>query len=169
MNLPQIIKVLCVGGLCGGGSAYQVAGGDWPATTLLPTNSYYLDCSESGISWTGQLLRVSGVWSSTRRTIKVTYTAGLTALEIDSHMPGLKLAVLKAITGAYLTESLKSRSLTAFGLPGGLTIKDFSVSLDNGATFGLITGSAGPGGFALTPDVKQMLEPWVNYGRYFGS
>lgn len=58
--------------------------GDFGASTELTAGTdFFVDWTVSGVSWTGRLERVVTNWSTFRRTIKVVYSAGLSAAELS--------------------------------------------------------------------------------------
>jgi hypothetical protein len=140
--------------------AYTVAGGTWPTTSLLPTNSYFLDTLDGDMSWTGHVYRQNGLWSTQARCVKVTYVAGLTAEEITASRSEIKLAVIRAVTSSYISDMMRSRSLLGYGLPTSRSIKDVSVGFDHATLLKLL---GNPGSYDLPQDTKQMLEPYINY------
>jgi hypothetical protein len=144
--------------------AWDTAGGSFPASTLLPTNYYYLDISTSGLCETGRVIRNQGAWSKELRTIKITYVAGYSQDEINSDYGDLKLALLLAIQSFYLGTVLRS---TAGGQGGGLitstSITDFSVSFANPASLASFFGSD----YTLPIESQRMLSRYVNLAAYF--
>lgn len=59
------------------------ASGDFGVSTELTAGlDFYIDYTVAGVSWSGRLERIVTNWSTKRRTVKVTYVAGLTAGEL---------------------------------------------------------------------------------------
>jgi hypothetical protein len=57
--------------------------GDFGAGTLLTAGSdYAIEYTTSGVSWSGIIRKIAGSWPSRAGTVKVTYTAGLSAAEL---------------------------------------------------------------------------------------
>lgn len=139
-------------------AAWLTAGGSWPAGTLVDPAVYYLDIVQSGYSWTGQIIRNVGTWTPVRRAIQVTYVAGLTAGEIDSEFPQVKLAILVALAWAY-TEAVRfSRAQLMGGPMVNVGIEDFTVG------FQAMQQQIGTVG--LPPAALKYLEPYVRYSQF---
>lgn len=144
-------------------SAWDTAGGSFPASSLLPTNAYYLDQIESGLCESGRLIRQSGVWSRALRTIKVTYVAGLTQAEINASYNDLKLAMLLAIQSFYIGTVMRSLAGANGGAVNSTSITDFSVSFADPKNAGIFFERD----FVLPPDVVAILGDYVNLAKYF--
>lgn len=141
-----------------------VDGGEWPVTSLLPSNCYYLDLNRAGLSWTGQLVKVMGVWPGALRTVKVTYVAGLTAAELATTHSGIKMAALTAITEAYAEVMSRGLSANFGGKVQSIGIEDFSLSLGP-----INSGSDQQSAFvALSTKASAMLAPYIDIGNYIG-
>lgn len=88
-----------------GGSGGTDAG-DFPSTTIIDASSYFLsveekDPSDLVISWNGCVVLKAGNWPTRRRSIKVTYVAGLTAAELDDEFSDIRMAVTMEILDRY--------------------------------------------------------------------
>ena len=96
---------------------------DFTNTALTSGTDYYLDYTVSGVSWSGNLMRIAGPWSAKRRTVKVVYVSGFTANEItagtilgpDERTPirNLKYAAIITIAAAFLEAQRNSPGLGA--------------------------------------------------------
>lgn len=141
------------------------ANGYWPASSLLPAQTYRLDFTEPGISPSGRLIRVVGAWSSTPRSVKVTYTAGVSEDELGSDHSDYKLAVLEGISfwmarGLRGSSAIKSNGYGATNV----AIRDFSATLNDPSAVG-----QGAGAWAaniLGPNSMAILMGHVNMAKY---
>lgn len=140
-------------------AAWNTAGGDWPASTLLAANSYYLDAPNDGISFTGFVRRNLGAWGGQSRTVKVTYVAGYTAEEINSEFPALKLAILQTIQFNLFRATAFSKATQAGGPLASVGIEDFSVSYQAMNAFS-------QSGVTIPAEAVKAIEPYINYTRF---
>ena len=154
-------------------AAYNVAEGDWPETSLLPTNAYVLDRDrEDAPVWSGILYRNAGSWSSVPRTIKVTYVAGLTAAELNP-VSGRYTEFVHAVqvTCAKMLADIAARSnmaRTGQGPTTSVSVEDFAASFagQNAAMIGAFLG-AGVGSAVLPTEAMQALRDRVHPAKYF--
>jgi hypothetical protein len=140
-----------------------------PPGSLLDPANYYLDCEEEGLSRTGFLVQPYSVWPRAARSVRVTYTAGYTQAEMDlntGRWPELKLAVLMTLNktlavnrnaGDAPAPRLSNATLTREAMD------DVSFSYDPFSAR-LLTGQVA----GLTPEVKDMVQGHVNWGRVLG-
>lgn len=169
MVLSQI-PVRSIASIYDNAAAWNVDGGDWPATSLLPTNAYFLDRDyEDEPAWSGIVYRNTGSWSVSTRTIRVTYTAGLIAAELASQYTEFGHAV--QVTAAKMLADIAARSnmaRTGTGPIGSVTIEDFSVSYagGNAGMIGAFLGT-GIGSAALPTEAAQILTYRVHPAKYF--
>lgn len=162
------------------GAWNTTAGGSW-TVGLVPAASYYLDCDKPGFSWSGQLFRSNGSWGVNRRSIRVTYTAGLqSGSEMNTHWPHLKLAAVKAMMAVYMREVTKAAAVLGInagtsagqiGTAQSVSIRDFSVSFNTQLLASMISGAGQSGtaaddGFALPAEVTELLQLKANYSAY---
>lgn len=89
-------------------SAAGTSVNDFAAATLLSSDSYYLDVTErdpdgSLMSRSGVVVRRDADWPSRRRSVKVTYVAGLTEAELDSDYSDIRMAVIREVVDKYST------------------------------------------------------------------
>lgn len=118
---------------------YSALGGqgptDFPANTLqVQGTDYYVDYDyintspggTQGISWTGHIRRWIGVWPSRQRCIKVTYTAGITADELDGltsfgsqYVTDIKYAAIITTAAAFL--EARATQVNGLGAQGPIT------------------------------------------------
>jgi hypothetical protein len=89
-------------------SAAGTSVNDFAAATLLDADTYFLDAGEkdpddSLMSRSGIVVRRDANWPSRRRSVKVTYVAGLTAAELDDEFSDIRLAVVKEVVDKYST------------------------------------------------------------------
>lgn len=88
--------------------------GDFPESTLLTAaTDYTIELDESGLSKSGRLIRIQRGWSTKPGTIKVTYTAGFAASELDGEWSHLKLALLEDLAEAF--NSARAQKSGGFG------------------------------------------------------
>lgn len=154
-------------------AAYNTAEGDWPATSLLPTNAYYLDRDYVGEPvWSGILYRNVGSWATAQRSIKIEYTAGLTAAELNP-VTGRYTEFVHAVqvTCAKLLADIAARSnmaRTGQGPLSSVSVEDFAASFagQNMAMIGAFLGT-GVGSSAMPTEAMQVLAHRVNPAKYF--
>jgi len=140
--------------------------GNWPEACLLPATAYRLDMAVPDRCDSGRLVRVVGCWASSPRSVKVTYTAGLSGAEIEADHGQVKAAALDSLgwwwqKAMVRSASIKSNMLTALQL----TVRDFSVTLGDPAKFG-----AGDGAWAhnvLSPFALNVLAIYATMTKYF--
>jgi len=134
------------------------------STALTYGDDYWLDITReetiSGtinyISDTGTIHRY-GSWSNTPRTIKVTYTAGWTAAQLNNGFAGaIKLATLE--TMALLVKGSEKRNDPA-GNPASESIGKYSYSAGNQAGI----EAAANGAVNLPPAAMARLQPYRSY------
>ena len=160
--------------------AWNTVGGNW-SVGVVPAASYYLDCDIPGISWSGQLFRSNGSWGVNRRSIRVTYTAGLqSGSEMSTYFPTLKLAATKAMMAVYMREVTKAATVLGInqssssgqvGVAQSVSIRDFNVTFNTQLLASMISGAGQNGsqvddGFALPPEVTELLQAKANYSAY---
>jgi hypothetical protein len=147
-------------------SAWDTAGGDFPVGTLLAATEYQIDYNEklngTPLGWSGMVIRRSGSWSRVPRTIQITYSGGLTAGEITSNYPELKLAVYDTVIKKF-NEYLSWQG--AGGNSGGAVIAerlgDYSVQYDQTSAAyatGLMTD--------LPQSAKELLWDFVSMRKF---
>ena len=138
---------------------------DFSASALTQGTDYYVDYEDDGIGWSGKLVRISGTWSSRARTIKATYTAGLTGGELDSGTirgPGgadtraIKNAAVLAVVLAY-----KQATQTTSGESGIIAerLGDYSV------TYGHFTAAVTAFLRELPDQCQRMLSSFRRLAR----
>ena len=146
-------------------SAYNTAGGDWPVGSQLPTNAYFIDRDyEDEPCWSGILYRNTGSWGIAARTIRIEYTAGLTAAELSTRYTEFNQAVL--VTCAKMLADIAARSnmvRTGAGPVSSVSIQDFAASFAGGnqGLIGSFLGT-GVGSAALPTEAAQ----WVATRRH---
>jgi hypothetical protein len=94
------------------------AAGAFGSDDLLTSGSdYYLAVDQSGLSWFGHVVRISSTWAAIPGSLKVVYTAGWTADELDGDVDDprldasdIKLAVLKTISETYSRAAQQNES-----------------------------------------------------------
>ncbi len=152
-------------------AAYNTAEGDWPATSQLPTNSYYLDRDYvGGPCWSGILYRnAGGAWGSTPRSVKITYVAGLSAAELAADFTEFAHAV--QVTAAKLIADIAARSnmaRTGMGPMQSVSVEDFSASYagGNAAMIGGFLG-AGVASAKMPTEAMQVLSERVHPAKFF--
>lgn len=155
-------------------------GGDWPADTLQETNSYYLDFSRPGspgMCRTGKLYLRFGAIFNIPRSVKVVYTSGYSASELENEFAditaayGLTLAAWIAKTLASRSVGSASNSGAVAGKPvSSVSVKDFSVTFASGlgaGQFGGGTGgNSGGAGGAIPDEAAALLLPHVAIAKY---
>jgi hypothetical protein len=144
---------------------------DFPASSLLTSGTdYYLDVDQSGISWSGKVIRRYGTWSQVPRSIKVTYVAGFTAAELDGtatagiRAVGLRFAAIIAVAHAFKEAVSNGKYTTALPV-GPLTAESISTTghsvtyggTDVTALYGLVA--------SLPPKSLALAQPFRSYAR----
>ena len=148
-------------------SAWDTDGGDWPASTLLTASEYQIDYNEklnsTPLGWSGQILRRSGSWNRGPRTIKITYSAGLTAGELTTDYPELKLAVYDTVIKKF-NEYSAQQGAAAGGAAGAIVaerLADYSVQFD-ATSAAYMTGLM----IDLPQSAKQILWDFVSMRKF---
>lgn len=137
----------------------------FPATSILPASSYRADFGESGVSWTGRVIRNHGIWIRDLRCIKVTYVAGLTQAEVNADYGDLKLALLTSIQSAYIGIVMRALAAESGGFVQSTSITDFSESIGDPKTIGVWFDN----NYMLPPEAQRMLSRYINLRRYAGG
>lgn len=148
-------------------SAYAGQGqNDFSAGTLLTQGTdYYVSWMNAGVSWSGLVLKIAGSWSSRMQSIKVEYTAGLTANELSGAtavrgpngqgVGSLKMAALLSAAIAFKqTQTVEGSNM---GPIQSERLADYSVSYGKSAEqlFGMK--------YDLPEQVKAILGPYRRY------
>lgn len=125
---------------------------DFAAATLLSTDEYFLDIDEKDpddlvISRTGNVVRKYGNWPTRRRSVKVTYVAGLTGAELDADYSDLRMAVVECVIGKYTAYSNIGQDRVKSERLGDWEIEYFGDTEDS----------------FLTPTLRNILQPFVRY------
>ena len=150
---------------------------NWLSGYLVDPSQYYLDSDDQNFCWNGQIIRSYGFWGTIRRTIQVTYVAGMTTSEMNAQMPEIKLAVCKALQNELIGNSYKMFSMQMLangmmGIPHSVQIRDFQLTLDTDELMRMLGIRDVPGlqfgTYDLPPDCKQILEKYVSFNRYLG-
>lgn len=123
---------------------------DFPDSTILVAGEdYYIDLGVSGLSKSGVLRRIGPSWSTKARTIKVSYTAGYTATELQSGIAAdIGYAALLAIQAAF------SKRGDTQGTIESEKLGDYAVkyAIDK------------PG--RIPRASRSLLQPYVRYARF---
>lgn len=137
--------------------------GDWPSTTLLNPTSYYLDMKSPGISLSGRVHRLNGVWSTYPRSIKITYVCGYTEDEVKTELSYLRMPVLVTLAHNYAQAVRRGYQTKLGGTMQSISIEDFSISIG-----GQNTNSMSSGGELITVPEGAMfdLQSRINITRY---
>jgi hypothetical protein len=117
-----------------------------------------------GISWTGFVYRVSGIWQNVERSIQVTYTAGFTQGELSTTYSDFKLAALVAMQTWY-NQVMANQLNPVTGAVGGAVVSEgldgWSISYD-------ASSAARNSGYLHTlPQTSlRILEDRVRYSKF---
>lgn len=162
--LPEL-PVKSVASVYDNSAAWNTAGGDWPASSLLAANAYYLDTPDgAGRCWSGVLYRNVGSWTNIPRAVKVTYAAGLTAAELEDDYPNFKLAVLTAFAINFGKILARGRVALTGHMATSFSIEDFSVSLGTNPLAN--PDGAGLQGVDFPTEARQLVRNYVHPARY---
>lgn len=129
----------------------------------LDVNGY--DSQNNMISYTGMVIRNTGPWCVAERCVKVTYTAGFSAEELGNEWGNIQHAYMMQCQAMYNTNAIHRRINRLGSQPGILTsesLGDWSGSYD-AESMRQLYGMSG----RLIPGVAVMLEPYINYSRWF--
>lgn len=147
-------------------SAYFGQAADFDADALLTLGSHYsLDTEDGAVSEGGHLRRLATYWPRRPGSVKVTYTAGFTADELDAtggttDASDVRLAVLMQFTKTYREmASWKKSSVTgAAGPIESESVPGYSYKLSSAA-------AAASLGFArvLSPAVEELIHKYRRY------
>lgn len=147
-------------------SAYFGQAEDFDSDTLLTIgDDYTLDTEDGVVSEGGYLRRRSGYWPRQPGSVKVTYTAGFTADELDAtggttDASDIRLACLMQFTKTYREmASWKKSSVTgAAGPIESETLPGYSYKLSSAAANAML-------GFArvLSPAVEELIHKYRRY------
>jgi hypothetical protein len=160
------IPVLSVASIYDNPAAWNFAGGQWPDSSLLDPNVYYLDQpTQGGKVWSGIVYRNAGSWTTVARGIRITYTAGLTPAELaeDGRWSMFRMAVLTAAAAALGKIIARGRVALTGYLVSSVAIEDFSASFSGQG--GSALGSADGVGLAGV-DFPTESRQWVRNYRH---
>lgn len=137
-----------------------------PTRRVLGTD-YYLDVGQSGLSESGFLVRIGGCWPSRRRTVRVIYTAGYTAAELDGSdstvdAQALKFAAILAVAAAFQEHRTWQAEATAGGV-GPLQSESINTS-GHSVTYAVNTSQLSTGMIVrLPPKAQALAQPFRRY------
>lgn len=139
--------------------------GDFSGASLTGGTDYYIDYTSATVSWNGLVRKIAGTWSSRARTIKVAYTAGLTAAELagttavrgprGGDVQDLKWACIIAAALAFKESGSVQGSNS--GPVTSERLADYSV------TYGKVVESLFGFGSSLPVKVRELLDPYRRY------
>jgi hypothetical protein len=131
-------------------------GTDFAAATELTYNTdYYIELDDANISKSGRLIRVARNWSSRPGTIKIVYTAGFTAAQLDDEYAFVKMALLEDIREKY--DLAKAQRSGSSGIPKKETyFGDYQVEYSVDSSTRTTTGLSMKTMDALQP-IKSMV------------
>lgn len=132
----------------------QVAGSFGSNTILQQGGDYFLKTEQSGIAWSGQLVRRAFWFPATMGSVMVTYVAGFTAAELSGRWQVFKTAVLETAGDLYL----RAKALSMGHKP------DITSEADGGGVSASYVYNR-LAGVSLPDAVADMLQPYVNYGE----
>ncbi len=143
---------------------------DFSGTVLAEGPDYQVNWMESvggqRLCYDGLVYRVTGVWTSARRGVQLTYVGGYSAAHLQQRVPALKIATMEAC-GKLFQELVAFRKRSG-GFDGGTVVSEslegHTVSYDAQSQ----RSSTGLQ-YALPQGVLRMLEPYVNYNRFLGG
>lgn len=142
---------------------------DFAAATLLTAGTdFYIDYTTSGVSWSGLVVKIAGTWPSRRRTVKVTYSAGLSAAELAgttsvSGPNGVGVGQLKLAAIIASAIAFRQHSSVAAGVGGGVGPVQSERLADYSVTYGKSVDNLFGFGTDLPDGVKRLLEPFKRY------
>lgn len=132
----------------------QVAGSFGSNTILQQGSDYFLKTEQTGIAWSGQLVRRAFWFPATMGSVMVTYVAGFTAAELSGRWQVFKTAVLETAGDLYL----RAKALSMGHKP------DIASEADGGGVSASYLYNR-LAGVSLPDAVADMLQPYVNYGE----
>lgn len=137
---------------------------DFSGSALTQGTDYYVDETSDGVSWNGMLIRKYANWPSRRRTVKVTYTAGLTVAELDAGTvrgPGgvnvrqIKYAAILAATAAFWeAKRHQANAVGAVGAAKSERLADYSITYADESVRNLSLN------YDIPEKSRQLLEPF---------
>lgn len=159
--------------VCENISAWDTAGGSWPAGNDLSEGAdfradYELVLSGQNLSWSGALVKNYGTWPRVARSVRVEYVAGLSATELDfdGRYGVFKQAALLTCQINFL-EALSNTINDQSGGAGTGVINEsldgWSVSYSGAMVEALFSMQS-----TLPEKAKQMLQPYVRMSRFLG-
>ena len=139
---------------------------DW--TDLALGTDFILDLDDDNVSESGHLVNLGGAWPKQRGSVKVVYTAGFTATELDGTKTGdtdytdasdLRLAVMMAVAKVYneLKSQQKNTLTHAAGPVVSERLPDYQYAMEPVAARALMGMSMG-----LPPACKEILHRYTN-------
>jgi len=166
----QQLPVRSVSAVYDAPAAYNTAGGDWPVGSALADNAYYLDRDMvGGPCWSGILYRNVGSWGIVPRSVRVDYTAGLTAQELATEYTEFGHAVI--LTCAKMLADIAARAnmvRTGTGPIQSVSVEDFAATYagQHLAFLGAFLG-AGVGSAKMPTEAMQVLMHRVHPASLF--
>ena len=147
---------------------YTARGGqgaeDFPAATLLTAGTeYMIDSHDLLLSRQGHVRRINRDWSSSPRTIKVTYVAGLSATHLDNEFLFVKEAIVQESIVRLSVAKGNSGGSSVVGPLLAEKIGDWSARY--GEVSSIASWSSKPGGAGLSDFSSGALDPIIFYGN----
>jgi hypothetical protein len=119
-------------------AAWDTSPPQWSVGNLLQEGpDFQVDYEQDKLSWSGFVIRRTGVWTASDRAIRVDYTAGLTSQELNGatgteyDYPEFKKATIDAVQIQFNTTKLQRFNLRTGQAPGVVSsfgIKDFRIA-----------------------------------------
>jgi hypothetical protein len=134
--------------------------GDFAAASELTVGTdFWIDYDESAYSREGILFRYAWDWPDLPRSVKVTYTAGLTAAALADEFLYVQDAVINETIERFHYRKARQGTSGVSGTIKSEKLKDYSVSYAVGSD------ALTPNASGLSDNTEASLGPIVFYGR----